>query len=324
MENRNPNLKLLFESYFNKKVSFNIFENISIEKSYHKVCKDKREIYIPNDELKLVLSFLSHFIFESLPIEDDVAFAYRKGVNIKDCLLPHVNSKFFYKTDIENFFPSISSHLIKENIYQDISKLSYLDQEELSSYLDKILNLVTIDDKLPIGFPTSPFISNYIMRKYDISIKSFCINNNLIYTRYSDDIIISSNKDIDKNYITNNIERIFKQESSPFCLNISKTKMFTKKNKIKILGLTINNNKISVDREIKNEIEIGIYFFTQDKLKFKDYFSDSERSAKRKLAGNISYAINVEPDYLNKLVKKYGLSTIKEILKVNLWKYLLI
>lgn len=42
-------------------------------------------------------------------------------------------------------------------------------------YLDKILSLVTIDDKLPIGFPTSPFISNYIMRKYDINIKSFVI-----------------------------------------------------------------------------------------------------------------------------------------------------
>lgn len=319
MENRNPNLKLLFESYFNKKVSFDIFENISIEKNYRKVCKDKREIYIPHKDLKLVLSFLSHFIFESLPIEDDVAFAYRKGINIKDCLLPHTNSKFFYKTDIENFFPSISSSLIKENIYQDISTLSYLDQEEISSYLDKILSLVTIDDKLPIGFPTSPFISNYIMRKYDISIKSFCNKNNLIYTRYSDDIIISSNKDIDKNYITNNIERIFQQECGSFRLNVSKTKIFTKKNKIKILGLTINNNKISVDREIKDEIEIGIYFFTQSKLKFKNYFSDdSEQSARRKLAGNISYAINIEPDYMNKLVKKYGLSIIKEILKVNL------
>lgn len=318
MEDRNPNLKLLFESYFNKKVSFDIFENISIEKSYYKICKGKRDIYIPNDELKLVLSFLSHFIFKSLPIEDDVSFAYRKGLNIKDCLLPHINSKFFYKTDIENFFPSISSSLIKESLYQDISKLSYLNQEELSSYLDKILSLVTIDDQLPIGFPSSPFISNYVMRKYDISIKSFCTNNNLIYTRYSDDIIISSNKDIDKDYITDNIKLIFQQKYSPFSLNVAKTKMFTKKNKIKILGLTINNNKISVDREMKDKIEVGIYFFIKDRLKFRDYFNDSEQSAKRKLAGNISYAINIEPDYLTKLVKKYGLSTIKDILKAKL------
>ena len=97
MKDRKPNLKFLFESYFNKKVSFDIFENISIEKSYYKICKDQKDIYIPNDELKLILSFLSHFIFKSLPIENDVAFAYRKGINVKDCLLPHVNSNFFIK-----------------------------------------------------------------------------------------------------------------------------------------------------------------------------------------------------------------------------------
>ncbi|GAB1667488.1 hypothetical protein A4G16_00875 [Mannheimia granulomatis] len=318
MKDRKHNLKFLFESYFNKKISFDIFENISIEESYDKLCKNKREIYIPNYELKLVLSFLSHFIFKSLPIEDDVAFAYRRGINVKDCLLPHANSKFFYKTDILNFFPSISSSLIKENIYQDIHKLSYLDQEDLALYLDKILSLVTVDDKLPVGFPTSPFISNYIMRKYDVSIKSFCSNNKFIYTRYSDDIIISSNTDIDKDYITNNIEKVFQQGENLFHLNNSKTKVFTKKNKIKMLGLIINNNQISVDRKVKDEIEVGIHFFIKDRLKFINFFNDSELSAKRKLAGNISYAINIEPDYLQKLAKKYGLLTIKEILKVNL------
>ena len=318
MKNRTSNLKFLFESYFNKKVSFDIFEKISIEKSYCKVYMGKRNIYIPNDDLKLVLSFLSNFIFKNLPIENDVAFAYRKGINIKDCLLPHINSKFFYRTDIVNFFPSISSSLIKENIHQDISKLSYLDQENLALYLDKILSLVTIEDKLPIGFSTSPFISNYIMRKYDVNIKLFCANNNLIYTRYSDDIIISSYKNIDKDYITDNIKNILQQENSPFNLNRSKTKVLTKKHKIKILGLTINNNMISVDRKVKDKIEIGIHYFMKDRLKFKDYFSSNEKSAKRELAGNISYAINIEPDYLQKLVKKYGLSIIREIRKVNL------
>ena len=318
MKNRTSNLKFLFESYFNKKVSFDIFEKISIEKSYYKVYKGKRNIYIPNDDLKLVLSFLSNFIFKNLPIENDVAFAYRKGINIKDCLLPHINSKFFYKTDIVNFFPSISSSLIKENIKKDISKLSYLDQENLKLYLDKILSLVTIDDKLPIGFSTSPFISNYIMKKYDVNIKLFCKKNNLIYTRYSDDIIISSFKNIDKGYITENIKTIFKKENSPFSLNSSKTKVLTKKHKIKILGLTINNNTISVDRKVKDEIEIGIHYFMKDRSKFMDYFNSNEVSARRELAGNISYAINIEPDYLQKLVKKYGLSIIKEILKVNL------
>ncbi|PRM46126.1 reverse transcriptase domain-containing protein [Haemophilus influenzae] len=317
MKDRKPNLKFFFESYFNKKVSFDAFENISIEKNYHIQCINKREIYVPSNELKLILSFFSDFIFKLLPIEGDVAFAYRKGINVKDCLLPHANSKFFYKTDIINFFPSISSYLIRENIYEDILKLSYLKKDDVDFYLDKILSLVTIDDKLPIGFPTSPFISNYVMRKYDLMLKYFCNMNGFVYTRYSDDIIISSNMNISKDFITRNIDGIFRKEKSPFYLNKSKTKIFTKKHKVKILGLTINNGEISIDREIKNNIEIGIYFFINNREKFINYFGLNELSAKKKLAGNLSYAINTEPDYLLKLVKKYGSSTIKEILRAS-------
>lgn len=66
MKDRKPNLKFLFESYFNKKVSFDIFENISIEKSYYKICKDQKDIYIPNDELKLIfVVFISFYIQKS-------------------------------------------------------------------------------------------------------------------------------------------------------------------------------------------------------------------------------------------------------------------
>lgn len=317
MKDRKSNLKFFFESYFNKKMSFDVFENISIEKNYYIQYINRKEIYVPSDELKLILSFFSDFIFKLLPIESDVAFAYRKGINVKDCLLPHVNSKFFYKTDIINFFPSISSHLIRENIYDDVLKLSYLKQDDVDFYLDKILSLVTVDDKLPIGFPTSPFISNYVMRKYDLMLKYFCNMNGFIYTRYSDDIIISSNVDINKDFITRNINSIFRKENSPFYLNKSKTKIFTKKHKVKILGLTINNGKISIDREIKNNIEIGIYFFINNREKFINYFGLNELSAKKRLAGNLSYAINTEPDYLLKLVKKYGSSTIKEILRAS-------
>ena len=67
------------------------------------------------------------------------------------------------------------------------------------------------------------------MRKYDINIKSFCNNNNFIYTRYSDDIIISSNDDIDKDYITSNIKSILQQEYSPFYLNNSRQKFLLKR-----------------------------------------------------------------------------------------------
>ena len=42
---------------------------------------------------------------------------------------------------------------------------------------------------LPIGFPSSPVISNIIFRKIDILIQKYCENKKIIYTRYADDML---------------------------------------------------------------------------------------------------------------------------------------
>ncbi|WP_338328419.1 reverse transcriptase domain-containing protein [Pectobacterium versatile] len=50
---------------------------------------------------------------------------------------------------------------------------------------------------LPIGFPTSPFIENFIARELNEIIQSELNNindENPIYTRYADDLVISSCK----------------------------------------------------------------------------------------------------------------------------------
>jgi RNA-directed DNA polymerase len=45
---------------------------------------------------------------------------------------------------------------------------------------------------LPMGFKTSPVISNIVFRKIDILIEAFCENNGINYTRYADDMLFSS------------------------------------------------------------------------------------------------------------------------------------
>lgn len=323
MKNSESNLKDIFEFYFNKKITFDTFSNISLNNNHKRVRINKKDIYIPSKELKLILSFISNIILKKLPIEEDVVFSYRKDVNTKDCLTPHIKSNFFYTTDIVNFFPSISRNVIKRNLYKDIYDISYLNKNDLEKYFNRILEFITINDKLPIGFPTSPYISNYIMRDNDLKIKEFCSKNNLTYTRYADDIIISSVEDINKSYITDKIKKIFEEDENHFELNIAKTKVLTRKHKITILGLTINSeNKITVDNSVKNDIEIGIFLLSRDKIKFANYFKTNETSAKRILAGKISYATHIEPEYLHKIVKKYGLSIINDILKVIKWNYL--
>lgn len=46
-----------------------------------------------------------------------------------------------------------------------------------------------------MGFITSPVISNIIFRELDIKIQKFCSEKNIIYTRYADDMLFSSNRE---------------------------------------------------------------------------------------------------------------------------------
>ena len=42
---------------------------------------------------------------------------------------------------------------------------------------------------LPIGFKTSPVVSNVVFRKFDILIEKFCAQHDILYTRYADDML---------------------------------------------------------------------------------------------------------------------------------------
>lgn len=308
-------LEKLFELYFNDQIPFELFQNISVPDSYKKIIVKDKEIYVPNQELKAIQSFIAKFIFKELPIEEDVVFSYRQNKNIKDCLIPHIHNNFFYKTDIVNFFNSIPYPLIKDSILENISFIPYLNPRDLNSYIDRILELVTVNEKLPIGFPTSPFISNVAMRSFDIKLKKYCKLNDFIYTRYSDDIIISSPVNINKDEITSELEHIF---YSNFSLNKMKTKIFTRKNSINILGLNITpDRRIVVDKSIKNDIDVGLFFLKNDQRKLENYFNTNVKSAMCILSGKISYAIHIEPDYLYKLVKKHGVSLIQNLIRMK-------
>ena len=86
--------------------------------------------------------------------------------------------------DIEEFFPSIKYdqvHHIFEEKY-DSANSQYLTQ------------LCTLDGYLPQGAVTSPFISNVAFKPVDDLITEISSEDSIIYSRYADDLVFSSNK----------------------------------------------------------------------------------------------------------------------------------
>lgn len=136
---------------------------------------------------------------------NNAAVAFRKDYSYLHLFEPHKTNYYFLRLDIRSFFHSIRVEDIKEIFKAYISEDEYIDDKKKQSILEGFINLVTYtipadskNDKfkekqvLPMGFTTSPVISNIIFRKLDIQIQKFCSKNNIIYTRYADDMLFSS------------------------------------------------------------------------------------------------------------------------------------
>jgi RNA-directed DNA polymerase len=155
--------------------------------------------------------------------------------------------------DIENFFPSIK----RKQIIQVFRGLGF--NKENAAILTKIC---TINDELPQGAPTSPYLASLACDKLDKEIYNYCKLRGFEYTRYFDDISISGKNILDKHI--KHIEKIIIKHS--FKCNNSKREFydFNSNNKA-INGVVINRDKLSVTEKYKREIEESYRNLTADK-----------------------------------------------------------
>ena len=299
-------LEKAFNSYFHDKHSFDSFCNLDIKTQYRDIFYSKNT-FSPSKELKRYQQFLNFFIFDFMEVNKNVVFSYRKGVSTYDALYPHKDNKYILSTDIKSFFLHIDKEDIKSLIWQN--KKNYLIKEEdIEKYLDRLVNLVSYNDILPIGAPTSPKISNAYLFEFDNRLEEYCQNNEIIYTRYSDDFIFSSDTKDEFSTLLNTIKKLLISSNlEKFELNESKTKLQKKGSKVMLLGLVITpNGIITVDKKIKREVEVLLYFYLSDKEKFKDFFEKNYDSNLEKVSGCLSHIKSIDKLFISKLKRKYG------------------
>lgn len=186
------------------------------------------------------------------------SFAYQEGKNCKMLVEMHITSSYFYKIDIMSFFPSINHQcllsILKAN-YRNIANKE-IQFEEL------VKSCSSTGTGLDIGMVPSGVLSNIYLAEFDKQIVDK-LDKEIIYTRYADDIIISSKNKLDIYYIEHQIIN----ELSKLNLQINPSKknyVALKKHHdhIKILGLNVirgneeheSKNYISVSRKFKNKM----------------------------------------------------------------------
>ena len=143
-------------------------------------------------DLKIKHKKINCFIRERF-IPSIFSYGYVKGRSIFDNAIAHMYNDYFIMLDIKDFFPHICLKQLSDKIYYEINltKENQISKKECND----IIESCSINSRgLPLGFITSPILSNIYLKEFDCifygKLKHMDLSN-VIYTRYADDMIIS-------------------------------------------------------------------------------------------------------------------------------------
>jgi len=260
-----------------------------------------RVICQPSAKLKTLQYWVIKNICNYLPV-DKSAYAYIDGVSILHNALFHASNKYFLKVDLKDFFPSISfDDFIKivRDWYENNQPVWELDKNS-----ESILKKVCFDEKgfLPIGYPSSPSISNAVMYPVDLVIKKEIEEGKygkMLYTRYADDLIFSTDKKGVCRIFLRELSRIIKDIKSPKIeINRYKTNICSSTAGSAIVtGLRIaNDGHITIHKKQKDHIRLLLSLYKKGILKRDDYSS---------LLGYLAYVRYVDSAFYSKIQHKF-------------------
>lgn len=262
---------------------------------------EKRLIAHPSKGLKFIQRLVIELLKDKLE-PSPIATAYAKGSSISNNVIPHVNNSFLLKMDFKNFFPSISAEFLLSTLEQDGISLSENDKQFLTGifFFKPRRNS---KPRLSIGAPSSPIISNYVLKAFDKKIYEYCIDNGIAVTRYADDLAFSTNKKGILSGVPKVVKAILKDTTSKSVkVNASKTIFTSKARNRHITGITIaNNNAMSLGRKRKRYYSSLVHKFTLNQL--------SELEIEQ-LIGCLAFAKSIEPLFIVRLGQKYGSDTL--------------
>lgn len=261
----------------------------TIEKHYHSVNLEKdngeiRILQVPDLYLKSIQKSIVRNILTAEEISP-YATAYKFGGSTLVNALPHRNHSVVLKLDIRKFFDHILYPAVKEKVFT-ADKYSESNRILLSV-------LCVYQHAIPQGAPTSPMISNIVMRDFDNRVGAWCNNQGITYTRYCDDMTFSGN------FVPQPVIAFVKKElfQEGFFLNYNKTVILRNGQRKEVTGIVINE-KASVPAPYKKKLRQELHYCKaygmESHMKHLN-IQDSLQTYREKLLGRVNYVLSVEP-----------------------------
>lgn len=275
-----------------------------------------RQIDAPNDELKRALYDLK-MIFEKkfYMSYHTAAFAYVHGRSTIDSVKRHQQNKsrWFLKTDMRHFFPSTSPEFLMKMLCMTFPFCAFIEDDWGNrELLEKALSLCFLNGGLPQGTPTSPMLTNALMIPIDHAISKMCheYQPHLCYTRYADDILISSEYGFKWTDVQNKLIAILNSFEAPFSLHPDKTRYGSSAGRNWNLGVMLNaENKITIGHEKKKVFKAMVFQFMTDDAKGIAWGLEDVQH----FLGLISYYRMVEKENIDAILATYSAKFNKDV-----------
>lgn len=238
-----------------------------------------REISAPKDSLKLIQNKLLQVLTAVYKPKGTVhGFVNRKGIvtNAKQ----HTGKNFVLNIDIKDFFPTIN--------FGRVRGLFRAKPYNLPDNVATVLAQICChENQLPQGAPTSPIISNMICSKMDSELSKLAKLTGCTYSRYADDITLSTNKP----YFPSRIAQVKNEgdnviielsqaftdilTNNGFIVNSKKVRLQTSNFRQEVTGLTVNES-VNVSRRYVRQVRAMLHALE----KFGEDCAKKEFSAK--------------------------------------------
>jgi len=202
----------------------------------------------------------------------------RKGFNTKVNGDVHGGAKHLLKVDISHCFQSIKSWHINNALR------SHSELNEIANAIVRIGTISCLEGRfLPTGAPTSPVLCNISLTPLDLEISVLASREGYLYTRYLDDIALSTTNSERQWSLIDSVFNILKA----YGLQPNKRKsrwMKLGRDKMEITGINLAH-RTGVPRELRRDLRVRLHHLAIEKKEL-----DMETK------GLLSYIHSIDPE----------------------------
>ena len=253
----NKKYKTICSQILNGTYSFSVPKKHLISKGHS---SKKRTVYtFTNDEM-IILKYISYLLYEYDYLFSPNLYSFRNNSGVKNAIrnisnIKIINTMHGYKVDISNYFNSIDTNILLNNLKNDITDnllFSLIENILKNKYVEYNGEKIEEQKGVMAGTPISAFLATYYIKEVD----EYFWNQKLVYCRYADDIIIFCNNKEELISYQNKLNKFF--EKYNLHINQDKEYFFEPDDKWEFLGFSFHDNKIDLSDNTVRKIKAKI------------------------------------------------------------------